>query len=204
MKADLSRTLNAISLPLLAMLIPILPIFFLIRVVGTSQSVNVIHQVVVGGVTILVLVWYALSLWYLGVVPFLRGTPKLYDLMEDRIRIIFKDGTNITIHFSEIERLRLWDAKSNALRPWLYRLADPFGRLEETAGADVPDLGEGRAREHPSSVLVRGRDRQGGDPLPAEQRGHGKTVLLPVVQHRDAQQTSEPASLRYQGILRPV
>jgi class 3 adenylate cyclase len=131
-KADLSRTLIAISLPLLAMLIPILPIFFLIRVVGTSQSVNVIHQVVVGGVTILVLLWYALSLWYLGVVPFLRGTPKLYDLMEDRIRIIFKDGTNITIHFSEIERLRLWDAKSNALRPWLYRLADPFGRLEET------------------------------------------------------------------------
>jgi hypothetical protein len=83
-------------------------------------------------VTILVLVWYALSLWYLGVVPFLRGTPKLYDLMEDSIRIIFKDGTNITIHFSEIERLRLWDAKSNALRPWIYRLVDPFGRLEET------------------------------------------------------------------------
>ncbi len=131
-KPDLASTLKAISLPLVAMLIPILPIFFLIRVVGTSQNVNVISQLVVGGVAILLLVWYALSLWYLGVVPFLRGTPKLYDLMEDRIRIIFKDGTNITIHFSEIEQLRLWDTKTNALRPWLYRLADPFGRLEET------------------------------------------------------------------------
>jgi len=83
-------------------------------------------------VLIMLLVWYALSLWFLGVVPFLRGTPKLYDLMEDSIRIIFRDGTNITIHFSEIAQLRLWDAKTNALRPWLYRLADPFGRLEET------------------------------------------------------------------------
>ena len=131
-KPDLASTLKAISLPLLAMLIPILPIFFLIRVVGTSQNVNLISQVVVSGVAILLLLWYALSLWYLGVVPFLRGTPKLYDLMEDRIRIIFKDGTNITVHFSEIEQLRIWDSKTNALRPWLYRLADPFGRLEET------------------------------------------------------------------------
>ena len=131
-KPDIGSMLKAISLPLVAMLIPILPMFFLIRVIGTSQHENILSELIIGGVLIMLLVWYALSLWFLGVVPFLRGTPKLYDLMEDSIRIIFRDGTNITIHFSEIAQLRLWDAKSNALRPWLYRLADPFGRLEET------------------------------------------------------------------------
>lgn len=130
-RASLVQKLKAIALPLLAMLVPILPIFFLIRVVGTSRSDYLVEQIIAGAVVSLLLVWYALSLWYLGVVPFLRGTPKLYDLMEDRIRIIFRDGTNITIHFSEIERLRLWDAGTNALRPWVHRLLDPFGRLDE-------------------------------------------------------------------------
>jgi class 3 adenylate cyclase len=122
--------IKAILPPLLAMLIPILPIFALIRIVGTSQAEDVVAQITIGGVASLMLVWYTLTLWYLGVVPFLRGQPTLYDLMEDRIRISFRDNTSLSIHFSEIERLHLWDAKANALRPLEYRLVDPLGRLD--------------------------------------------------------------------------
>ena len=121
---------KAILPPLLAMLVPILPIFGLIRVVGTAQSADVVTQIVVGALASLLLVWYTLTLWYLGVVPFLRGRPTLYDLMEDRVRVIFRDKTSLSIHFSEIERLRLWDQKTNALRPLKYRLLDPLGRLD--------------------------------------------------------------------------
>lgn len=131
-RAGLWPTLKAITPPLLAMLVPILPIFFIVRVVGTSAGVDVVQQIVIGSIVSLLLVWYALSLWYLGVVPFLRGRPKLYDLMEDRIRVIFNDGTSITIHFSEVARLRLWDATTNALRPLRTRLLDPFGRIDDT------------------------------------------------------------------------
>ncbi len=131
-RAGLWPTLKAITPPLLAMLVPILPIFFIVRVVGTAASVDVVAQIIIGSIVSLFLVWYALSLWFLGVVPFLRGRPKLYDLMEDRIRVIFKDGTSITIHFSEIAHFRLWDAKTNALRPLRYRLLDPFGRVDGT------------------------------------------------------------------------
>lgn len=131
-RAGLLPTLRAIALPLLAMLVPILPIFFFVRVVGRAQSVDWPQQLAIAAIVCLLLVWYALSLWYLGVVPFLRGRPKLYDLMEDRIRVIFKDGTNIAIHFSEIERLRLWDATSNVLRPWSQRILDPLGRMDGT------------------------------------------------------------------------
>jgi class 3 adenylate cyclase len=121
---------KAIIQPLLAMLIPILPIFALIRIVGTSHAEDVAAQIIVGVLASLMLLWYTLTLWYLGVVPFLRGRPTLYDLMEDRIRISYKDGTSLSVHFSEIERLRLWDAKSNALRPLKYRLLDPLGRMD--------------------------------------------------------------------------
>lgn len=131
-RAGFLPTLKAIMPPLAAMLVPIIPIFVFVRLVGTSASVAWIQQLVIAAVVSLLLVWYALSLWYLGVIPFLRGRPKLYDLMEDRIRVIFKDGTNIAIHFSEIERLRLWDGKTSALRPLLYRVVDPFGKLDGT------------------------------------------------------------------------
>jgi class 3 adenylate cyclase len=131
-KAGLPAMLKAIALPLLAMLVPILPIFMFARVLGTSQSGLWVEQLVIGVGISLVLVWYALSLWYLGVVPFLRGSPRLYDLMEDRVRILFRDGTSIAIHFSEIDRVRLWDAKTNLLRPLRYRILDPFGRLDGT------------------------------------------------------------------------
>ena len=138
-RAELPAMLKAITPPLLAMLVPILPIFMFARILGTSQSVFWVEQLVIGVGISLVLVWYALSLWYLGVVPFLRGRPRLYDLMEDRVRILFRDGTSIAIHFSEIERVRLWDAKTNLLRPLGYRILDPFGRLDGseplTAGA---------------------------------------------------------------------
>jgi len=131
-KAGLPAMLKAIALPLLAMLVPILPIFMFARILGTSQSVFWVEQLVIGVGISLMLVWYALSLWYLGVVPFLRGRPRLYDLMEDRVRILFRDGTSIAIHFSEIDRVRLWDAKTNLLRPLRYRILDPFGRLDGT------------------------------------------------------------------------
>ena len=129
-RAGPGATVKAILPPLLVMLVPILPIFGLIRIVGRAQSEDAVTQIVVGVLASLLLVWYTLTLWYLGVVPFLRGRPRLYDLMEDRIRVIFKDKTSLSIHFSEIERLRLWDEKTNALRPLKYRLLDPFGSLD--------------------------------------------------------------------------
>ena len=129
-RAGTMATLKAILPPLVAMLIPILPIFGLVSVIGTAQSGNVVTEIVIAALASLLLVWYALTLWFLWVVPFLRGWPTLYDLMEDRVRIIFKDRTSLSVHFSEIERLRLWDAKANALRPLKARLLDPFGRLD--------------------------------------------------------------------------
>jgi hypothetical protein len=69
------------------------------------------------------------SLWFLGVVPFLRGRPTLYDVMEDKVRIIFKDGSNLSVHFSEIDTLRLFDPAVYSSRPLVYKLIDPFSRI---------------------------------------------------------------------------
>ena len=128
-KGTLWGTLKAIIPPLVAMLIPILPVFIYIRLLGKHQAADWVHQLALVIIVCILCIWYAISLWYLGVVPFLRGRPKLYDLMEDHVRVIYRDGTTLAIDFSEIERLRLWDAKAKSKRSLWHKLIDPFGRL---------------------------------------------------------------------------
>jgi hypothetical protein len=122
---------KAITPPLVAMLIPILPIFAYIKILGRSRSGDMLELLIVGIVASLLCLWYAVSLWYLGVVPFLRGRPRLYDLMEDQVRVIYKDRSSLTIHFSEVKSLRFTSTKVNAQRPLRARVLDPFGRIPD-------------------------------------------------------------------------
>ena len=130
-KGSVAATLKAITPPLIAMLIPILPIFAYIRILGRSHNVDIAEQLVVGIIASSLCVWYAIALWYLGVVPFLRGRPKLYDLIEDQVRIIYREGTTLSIHFSEIDQLSFLNNRLRAMRPLRYKIIDPFGRITD-------------------------------------------------------------------------
>jgi class 3 adenylate cyclase len=128
-KPSLGATLKAIGPPLVAMLIPILPVFAYVRLIGTAHLGDLVTQIVIGAIVCLLCIWYAVALWFLGVVPFLRGRPKLYDIMEDHVRMIYWDGKTLAIDFGEIQSMRYVDAKSRAKRPFAQKLIDPFGRL---------------------------------------------------------------------------
>jgi class 3 adenylate cyclase len=130
-KWSLWATLKAIVPPLIAMLIPILPIFAYVMILGKARNPNIAELLIVTVVASLLCMWYTVSLWYLGVIPFLRGRPHLYDLTEDQVRVLFKDGSNLEIHFSEISELRFRDPRRNAARPFLQKLIDPMGRITE-------------------------------------------------------------------------
>jgi len=133
-KPSVGGTLKLITPPLLAMLIPILPIFQYVRWLGKSKADDWFVQMAVGAVISLILIWYALSLWFLGVVPFLRGRPKLYDLLENAVRVIYKDGTTLTIEFDEIDGLHFHSPAANRARPFWQKVIDPFGRIAEYQG----------------------------------------------------------------------
>jgi hypothetical protein len=122
-------TAKGILPPLIAMLIPILPIFAYIRFMGKYHAFGLSTQIIAGAIVIVLCLWYALSLWYLGVLPFLRGRPKVYDIMEDHVRMIYRDGTTLAVDFSEIERMRYCDSQSRRARMFWQKLIDPFGRL---------------------------------------------------------------------------
>ena len=133
-KPSVGSTLKAISLPLVAMLIPILPIFQYIRWMSKPRGFDPTLELIIGIVVSLLLLWYTVALWYLGVVPFLRGRPKLFDLLEDSVRVMYKDGTTLAIGFEEIAHMQFRSMAANRARSFWQKLIDPFWRISEYQG----------------------------------------------------------------------
>ena len=136
-KPSIVGMLKAISLPLIAMLIPILPIFQYVRWLGKTKTGDLTLHIAVGAAISLMLLWYTVSLWFLGVVPFLRGRPKLYDLLEDSVRVIYKDGTTLTIDFDEIAAVQYRSPAVLRARKFWQKLIDPLGRVTDYSDLTV-------------------------------------------------------------------
>jgi class 3 adenylate cyclase len=122
-------TIKAITPPLIAMLIPILPIFAYISVLGKTQRPDFTQLIIVGSIASLLCLWYAMALWFLGVIPFLRGRPKLYDLLENQVRVIFQDGSSLALNFEDIGSVRYFDPRINAGRSLWRKMIDPLSRV---------------------------------------------------------------------------
>jgi class 3 adenylate cyclase len=118
--------------PLLATVFLILLMSYLGAVYFYGHLTSAGQHLLLIGAGSLMLLWYAAFLWFFDVLPFRHGNPQSYELMEDRVRVVYRKEFTVTIHFSEIARLRLWDAKTNALRSFPYRVLDPLGGLEGT------------------------------------------------------------------------
>ena len=79
--------------------------------------------------------WAGLVFTFLGIIPAFKGSPKLFDLLDDQIRVVFGSGKVISIHFSEIERMAFRDRKTR--RQWKYRLIDPLWRVYDYSGLNA-------------------------------------------------------------------
>jgi hypothetical protein len=122
-------TIKTLTPPLIAMLIPIIPIYVYIIMFGKISFLNSPETIAIGSGISLLCIWYAFILWFLGVVPFLRGRPKIYDLLESQIRIIFEDGSQLILEFKDIKAVRYLDSEIRQERPVIRKLVDPFCRV---------------------------------------------------------------------------
>lgn len=131
-KRSLGGTLRSITPPLFAMLIPIMPIYGYVILLGKNLHFNFSQSLPTVIIASILCLWYAITLWFLGVVPFLRGKPKLYDLLENQLRIIFEDGSSHIIHFNMIQSVRFVDSEIRKSRSFGRKLIDPFCRVATT------------------------------------------------------------------------
>jgi class 3 adenylate cyclase len=84
---------------------------------------------IIAGATILY-EWYGLFFIFLLVIPNLRKKPKIFDLMDDQIRVRFKNGSLFVIPFADIKRFRFYDPVVSKKRPLVFRIFD-FRYLED-------------------------------------------------------------------------
>ncbi len=122
-------TIKTLTPPLIALLIPILPIYWYILLLGNNKFNFTETSILLGIVVSILCIWYSMTMWFLGVVPFLRGRPKLYDLLENQVRIIFQDGSTLSIDFSDIQTVRYLDREIRRSRSLIRKLIDPFCRV---------------------------------------------------------------------------
>ncbi len=128
-KRSIWGTLKTLIPPLIAMLIPIFPVYAYIIILGNKTFLQSANTILLGAIISVLCIWYAITLWFLGVVPFLRGRPKLYDLLENQVRIIFEDGTTLSLDFQDIQAVRFLDDEIKKSRPFFRKLIDPFCRV---------------------------------------------------------------------------
>jgi hypothetical protein len=122
-------TIKTLTPPLIAMLIPVVPIYAYVIMFGKISFLHSPQTIAIGSAISLLCVWYALILWFLGVVPFLRGRPKIYDLMESQVRIIFEDSSQLILEFKDIKAVRYLDSEIKRERPIIRKIVDPFCRV---------------------------------------------------------------------------
>jgi class 3 adenylate cyclase len=128
-KRSILATMKTLFPPLIAMLIPIFPIYAYVIILGNKAFLQSANTILLGAVISVLCIWYAITLWFLGVVPFLRGKPKLYDLLENQVRIIFEDGSTLSVDFQDIQAVRFLDDEIKKSRPIFRKLIDPFCRV---------------------------------------------------------------------------
>ena len=80
---------------------------------------------------LLVYPWIGLGFLFFGVIPFVRGRPRSYDLLEDSLRVVLANGRSFSISFGEIAETWYYDPVAKASRPLLAKIVDPFFRVAD-------------------------------------------------------------------------
>jgi hypothetical protein len=104
------------------------PVFIFFLDPNRSQFIGynpLVKWLIIAGVTI-VYEWCGLFYSFFIVIPSLRKKPKIFDLMDDQIRVMFKDGSLFIIPFTDIKRLRFYDPIASKKRPLVLRIFDSW------------------------------------------------------------------------------
>lgn len=95
---------------------------------GSTKPLTKLLFLVVANVTY---VWSTLLCVYWGIIPIFQKKPKIYDLLDDEIRIVFKDTSVFVIPFSDIRRFRFYDPSVQSKRSLLWKVLDPVYVMDD-------------------------------------------------------------------------
>lgn len=77
----------------------------------------------------LVYPWMGLLFTYFGIVPIMKGRPRMFDITEDAIRVVSKKGISSSIPFSDVKDIWLLGSVERKKRNWKRKILDPLHRV---------------------------------------------------------------------------
>jgi hypothetical protein len=97
----------------------------------------------------IVYAWTSLFFIFWFIVPFFRKKPKIFDLTEDKIRVIFKDASIFVIPFADINRFRFFDPIAKRKRPLVFKIFDALYLEDDLSVSFFQLLKRNRKRGNP-------------------------------------------------------
>jgi class 3 adenylate cyclase/predicted Ser/Thr protein kinase len=81
--------------------------------------------------------WMGLLFTFFGIMPAFRGRLKLFDIVDDAIRVISRKGQSIIIPFGEIKDIWFFDPIAKKARPLASKILDPFYRMPTSSSFTI-------------------------------------------------------------------
>ena len=75
----------------------------------------------------LVMIWLIILFISFGLIPYFRAQPKLFEILEDQIRVVFQNRKTISYYFSDFQQFYFNSRRLRKSRSLLNKLLDPFG-----------------------------------------------------------------------------
>ena len=75
--------------------------------------------------------WVGLLFLFFGVLPFTKGRPRSFDVLENSVSVVLRNGRRFTIQFHDIDQIRFYDTSARAGRPLFIKIIDPFFRVAD-------------------------------------------------------------------------
>ena len=75
-----------------------------------------------------------------GLIPLFRGQPKLFEILEDRIRVVLQNRKTISYYFSDFHQFYFYSRQLRKSRSLLNKIIDPLGSNTDYSKMTLKDL----------------------------------------------------------------
>lgn len=88
----------------------------------------------------LTFIWGIIYFISFGLIPIFRGQPKMFEILEDRIRVVLQNGKTISYYFSDFHQFYFYSRQLRKSRSLLNKIIDPLGSNTDYSKMTLKDL----------------------------------------------------------------
>ncbi|MCH7819745.1 MAG: tetratricopeptide repeat protein [Candidatus Marinimicrobia bacterium] len=88
----------------------------------------------------LTFIWGIIYFISFGLIPIFRSQPKMFEILEDRLRVVLQNGKTISYYFSDFHQFYFYSRQLRKSRSLLNKIIDPLGSNTDYSKMTLKDL----------------------------------------------------------------